>query len=185
MLIPFTDEFKEGNTEEESVQYHNLFPVLLNINLILYALRSYNINVFREIYSVIISIYKCGYLRVAPPPNFFFVVYPLRGGGSNSCICLILSLSCLCLVYVLSLSCLCLVYVLPMSWLCLVFALSMSFTCLVYALSMPCLCLFYVLSMSCLYLVNSLSISCLSLVLSSPFNKGIGRFLEKLMSHYE
>ena len=102
-----------------------LFSWIL-IYFILYAVRSYDINVFREIYSVIISICKCRYLRVAPP-NIFLVVYPLRGGGVVTqkklfCLILVYVLSCLCLVYVLSMSCLCLDYALSMPCLCLVYS---------------------------------------------------------------
>ena len=112
---PFTDEFKEGNTEEESVQYQKLIS-----------------------YSQV-RIFKCGYLREAYKGSHqkSLVVFPLKKGRvknfflSISCLCLV------CLVYVLSMTCL--VYVLSMSCLCLVYVLSMSCLCLVYILSMSCL----------------------------------------------
>ena len=113
------------------------------------------------------------------PPKQFLVVYPLRwGGGLSKRTFFVHFLYMSYLVFVLSMSCLCPAYVLTMPCLCLVYVFYMPCLCLVYALSMPLLCLVYVLSISCQFLVYILSKSCL-------VNKGIGRFLEKLMSHYE
>ena len=80
MLRPFMDDFKEGNTEQESVQYQKLSHILPNSNLYYFvcSMKNYDINVFQEINYVIIRIYNCGLCkgsnsqkRVAPRPQSF------------------------------------------------------------------------------------------------------------------